>query len=223
MWRILHSIRGGRSILAVEPSAMVTTSGGAVTAATADPPEIPDPLAAPHRSVPVDGTERTDPDAIGVPDLAGLTTQDARRVTRLAGLHIVVDARSSPAGPWGRVLSQEPEPGAFLAPGDIVGVVVGSRPLVVVPDVHGRDEAEVLADLQALGLVPGRRAVRKSDGVPAGHVVRARPRPGSEVPAGTHVSYVVAAYPRPHGKRVHEAPRRVRVRRLPDGRFSSYD
>lgn len=211
MWRILHSVRSGRSLPSVEPSPMTTTTDhtGATSAETLTLPVAASPV------------QPLDPAAIAAPDFVGLSVQDARRISRLSNLHVLVEADPSHEGPWGRVRSQEPQPGALLAPGDLISLVVGSRPLVVVPDVHGREEAEVVSELQTLGLLRGRRVVRKSDVVPAGCVLRARPRPGSEVPTGTRVSYVVASSPRAHGKRAHEGAKRVRVRRLPDGSFST--
>jgi serine/threonine-protein kinase len=118
-------------------------------------------------------------------------------------------------------VAQDPAPGVLLAPGDTVTITVGARPAVVVPDVRGGEEAEMLAVLRDAGLRPERRVARRSDRIPEGHIVRTRPRAGSSVPYGTKVTCVVAT-PRPlHGKRARRQERRVRVRRLPDGSFLS--
>jgi beta-lactam-binding protein with PASTA domain len=153
------------------------------------------------------------------PDLAGMSASEARRVARLAGLHIAVEERPAPADTWGRVLGQEPAAGAVANHGDVVSLIVGGRPHVLVPELRGRDEAEAVALLHALGLTPERRATRRSDKVPEGHLLRTRPRPGTEVPVGSRVSYVLAAGPRAKSGGGRHERQRVRASRLRDGSF----
>jgi beta-lactam-binding protein with PASTA domain len=159
--------------------------------------------------------------ALTTPDLIGLHVQDARRVARLSGLPVWVDDRPCGRDLWGRVLAQDPEPDTSLLPGDIVSITVGTRPRITVPDVCGAEETESLAVLRDAGLVPERRAVRRSDGVPSGHILRTRPRAGADVATGTRVSYVVAAAPRVRVGQRRRDERRVRPHRLPDGTFVS--
>ena len=155
------------------------------------------------------------------PDLGGLEAQEARRVGRNSSVPVIVSARMTDAPHWGRVVAQHPAPGTALGPGDAVTITVGQPPSVRVPDVRGGDETDMLAVLRDAGLRPDRRIVRRSNRIPDGHIVRTRPRTGSEVPHGTKVTYVVAT-PRPmHGKRARRHEERVRVRRLPDGSFLS--
>ena len=153
------------------------------------------------------------------PDLTGMSASDARRVARLAGLHIAVEERPAPDDRWGHVLGQEPAAGAQATRGDVVSLIVGGRPHVLVPELRGRDEAEAVAALHALGLTPERRATRRSDKVPEGHLLRTRPRPGTEVPVGSRVAYVLAAGPRAKAGGGRHERQRVRAGRLRDGSF----
>lgn len=156
------------------------------------------------------------------PDVVGLTSSDARRLGRMGGQRVFVIERTASRALWGRVLEQEPAAGSPLASDGMLVLTVGARPHVTVPDVRGRAEDDALSMLRQAGLGTARRAARRSDRVPEGHVVRTRPRAGAEVPIGSLVSYVVAAEPRPERASHHRDQRRVRATRLPDGSFRSY-
>jgi len=153
------------------------------------------------------------------PDLVGLSLMEARRQARLIGLHVEALERISGEDEWGRVLEQEPAAGSAPGRDASVSLTVGVRPHVRVPDVRGRSEDDALAVLRAAGFVSTRRVVRKSDKVPEGHVVRTRPRAGSQVSAGSRISYVLADAPRPTGRERHGEKHRVRAVRMPDGSF----
>lgn len=158
---------------------------------------------------------------VPAPDLGGLSIHDARRSARLTDLELHVAERPTDERRWGRVLEQQPPPGADVEPGAPVRVVIGCRPLLRVPDVRGREETEALALLRQAGLEPERRATRHSDKVPEGHVLRTRPRAGAEVAIGTRMTYVVADGPRARGGHPKASRRRGRNGRLPDGSFLS--
>ena len=161
------------------------------------------------------------PGTLSAPDLRGMAEPEARLIGRLSELHIQVDAHMTQEALWGRVVAQDPEPGATLRPGDTLTITVGRQPTVVVPDVRGGEEEEMLGILREAGLRPERRVTRRSDSVLEGHIVRTRPRAGSSVPHGTKVTYVVAT-PRPaHGKASRRHEKRLHVSRLPDGAFLS--
>ena len=155
-----------------------------------------------------------------VPDLVGLPTTDARRVARAARLSVIVEECHATEESWGRVLEQDPASGASGTPQSLVTLTVGTRPRVPVPDVRGRDEDEALSILREAGLGTARRAIRSSDRVPEGCVVRTRPRHGAEVATGSRISYVVAASPREAGRGSRKHGRRAqRAARLADGSF----
>ncbi len=200
------------------------------------PSEGPPPLPVDQAvvaSTPIDATDSllTDPavakpagaqrGSVTVPDLRGMSTSDARRVSRLVGLRLDLQESPAPDDLWGRILSQDPMPGATADAGAVIAITVGGRPQVVVPELYGRDESEAMATLHAVGLTPERRGTRRSDKVPEGHVLRTRPRSGTEVAVGSRVAYVIAAGARVkagHGRRERQ---RVRAGRLSDGSFMS--
>lgn len=158
--------------------------------------------------------------SVAVPDLIGMASQDARRVARLAELGVIVEELPAGDGLRGHVFRQVPEAGSLVPPGEVVTVYIGARPAVTVPDLRGLDEHDSLAVLQELGLVPSRRVLRRSSGIAQGHILRTRPRAGTEVPVGTRITYVVASAPRLRATPRHEG-KRSRVQRMPDGSFVS--
>ena len=158
--------------------------------------------------------------AVAVPELIGMASQDARRVARFAELGLVIEELPAGDDLRGHVFRQDPEAGSLVLPGDVVTAFIGARPAVTVPDLRGMDEHDSLALMEELGLSPSRRVLRRSKSVAQGHVLRTRPRAGSEVPIGTRVTYVVAAAPRPRESARHES-KRSRVQRMPDGTFAS--
>lgn len=158
---------------------------------------------------------------LGAPDLLGMEAADARLIARMSELHIQVVFHPTEEALCGRVMVQDPAPGATLRPGGTVVITVGAPPTVLVPDLRGGEEAEMLAVLQDAGLRPGRRVARRSDSIPEGHIVRTRPRAGSSVPRGTRLTYIVATRRPPRAKHARRHEKRVRARRLPDGSFLS--
>ncbi len=161
------------------------------------------------------------PGTMSAPDLRGMASRDALRLGRVSDLHVWVEKHPTDAGLWDRVVAQDPAPGAALTPGATVKVTVGARPSLVVPDVRGGEESEMLAVLRDAGLRPEKRLERRSDSVPEGHIVRTRPRAGSTVSYGTKLTYVVATARPPHPKQARRLAQRDRGRRLPTGSFLS--
>ncbi|MET0772734.1 MAG: PASTA domain-containing protein [Candidatus Limnocylindrales bacterium] len=66
---------------------------------------------------------------------------------------------------------------------------------VVIPDLRGVAEADALNQLLDLGLQPSDRIERFHDNVPEGAVIRTDPPAGTEVDAGTPVTYVISRGP----------------------------
>jgi serine/threonine-protein kinase len=150
-----------------------------------------------------------------------MAMQEARLIGRLSDLHVSIEAHTTEEALWDRVVAQDPFPGATLRPGDTLKIIVGRRSTVLVPDVRGGEEDEMLGLLREAGLRPDRRVTRRSDSVPEGHIVRTRPRAGSSVPYGSKVTYVVATPRAPHGRSNRNHEKRNRTSRLPDGTFLS--
>ena len=132
------------------------------------------------------------PGPVAVPDLIGLTEEQARTAVESEGLVLVLgddievsadDARD------GRVIEQDPSTGE-LAPGSEITVRIGVA-RVSVPDVLGLTEAQARQEIEAAGLV-FQRGEDLVEGVPAGDpfdglVGQQSPPVNQEVAPGTTV------------------------------------
>jgi beta-lactam-binding protein with PASTA domain len=63
-----------------------------------------------------------------VPDVSGMTEEEAQTALTAAGLQVQTTEESSETVPAGQVISQTPEPGLTVAQGSIVNLVVSSGP-----------------------------------------------------------------------------------------------
>jgi beta-lactam-binding protein with PASTA domain len=72
-------------------------------------------------------TETTGPDTAVVPTVVGMARTTAESRIRAAGFLALVE-HGSAAGPDEHVVSQQPEPGARLSRGSVVGLTVTRRP-----------------------------------------------------------------------------------------------
>jgi beta-lactam-binding protein with PASTA domain len=141
-----------------------------------------------------------------VPDLVGRDVGEARALAKEHGWRFDDDTvvRVDDTRP-GEIVEQSPRPGAGLAEGETLTVTVSlGPPLVAVPDVVGKPEADARAEIEAAGLVAGPASTRHDESVPAGAVISAGPAPGQEAPAadgtvpkGTELALVVSDGPAP--------------------------
>jgi len=151
---------------------------------------------------------RDDKQAAGatVPLVEGLRQARAVAVLERAGYD--ADASRTPrAERRGIVVDQDPDPGAALAPGGTVAIVVSSGPEVVttvetvtepaetitVPDVVGDDHVAAGATVDGLDLIADSYPVESDE--TRGTVISQSPAPGTEVAPGTHVRLDVAIGP----------------------------
>lgn len=126
------------------------------------------------------------------PDIVGLEVLDAHAVVRRAGLRLAVSVWETKVGPWGMILSQQPDAGDPLVPGRRIHAVVAGRPHLVVPDVRGLDARAAGETLRRLGLQPVVAETRPSRTVGPGQVIATRPAAGSLVVDGSRVMVTVA-------------------------------
>ena len=128
------------------------------------------------------------PDQESVPTLLNMTRAQAERALTDAGLALgEVDQEASQDVPKGRVISQTPDPGAFLDPGDEVDLLVSTgQPEVVVPYVLGEPRNEARQELEDLRLEVRMRE-RESD-EDEGIVVDSNPQAATNVSIGTVVT-----------------------------------
>ncbi|NBT37311.1 MAG: MFS transporter, partial [Actinobacteria bacterium] len=111
--------------------------------------------------------------------VAGMQQAEALNVLAPFKWNVVVTAQRSEGSAAGTVLGTDPEAGADLAEGSTLTMFVSEgEPLATLPDLTGVPEADAIAQLETLGLVP--------------NVVRAD---NEDIPAGAVISWVVPEQP----------------------------
>ena len=138
--------------------------------------------------LPKSGLFESPPTEVRVPDLIGMTREEARAEIGNAGLAVGdEDFREDPNVRADRVIEQEPNRDQFVAPGTEVDLVISSgKPLVEVPFVTGRPRSAAAATLREANLEVTMQE-RDSD-EPAGRVLSTDPPGGNTVPEGTLVT-----------------------------------
>jgi eukaryotic-like serine/threonine-protein kinase len=125
-----------------------------------------------------------------VPDVTGLTTQQALARLRAAGLKPRAQALPSKQ-PRGKVLRQVPAPGTEVPKGSGVVVIVSSgTQKAAVPDVVGLSAEEATADLARAGFRT--QVTRVQAGEPEGTVVTQKPQGGTKAAKGQVVKISVS-------------------------------
>ncbi len=130
------------------------------------------------------------PPPVEVPDLDGLSLDEADQKLADAGLSLSVGERRESLAAENTVIGQSPEPGVELERGGTVEVVVSDGPPEVeVPSVRGENVSDATAQLDALGLVVD---VERRGGIGAflnpGRVFDQDPGPGAVRRAGETVT-----------------------------------
>jgi serine/threonine-protein kinase len=150
--------------------------------------------AAPARPEPP--REAQQPATVEVPDLKGLSPDQARLLLKDRGLLLVLDREeASDTAAKGTVAAQMPMSASTVRAGSEVHAVVSSgKRSVAVPDLKARTVADAQAALAAAGLRAG-SVERKSDPAAPETVLASVPPAGTEVEAGTPVSLVASAGP----------------------------
>jgi serine/threonine-protein kinase len=136
------------------------------------------------------------PERYDVPEVVGLTRRQADRALTDQSLVIGEVARAfDEQVPAGRIVAQDPAPGASVKPETPVSIVVsrGPRPIEV-PDVVGDPVDEAVAEIEQAGLVAA-TSERFSDDVERGRVVSQQPGDGT-LTRGDTVALVVSLGPR---------------------------
>jgi len=132
-----------------------------------------------------------------VPDLGGMTREDAERVAGPLGLRVeVADQRHDPTVSSGRVLAQEPPGGSEVRRGRRVKVVLslGGRVLEV-PNLVGQQSRTVDIALRREGFLPGEEVEVFDAAAPRGTVIAQVPPPGSPSVPGERVHRLVSLGP----------------------------
>lgn len=94
----------------------------------------------------------TGPSAVPLPDLTGMSVDQARNALQAAGLALgTVRSEDSPSVARDRIIRSDPPTGSNVEPGSSVDIVV-STGMVQLPDLRGTDEDDAKGSLQQLGL-----------------------------------------------------------------------
>ena len=135
---------------------------------------------------------------VAVPDLTNLSMEEASSITDPMDLRLeVADHRHDLTVASGKILQQDPVPGASVRRGRRVKLVMslGGRVLEV-PDLIGKAARAVEFELRRDGYTPGDEARAHSSEAPAGSVVAQAPLSESPAVPGTRVHRLVSTGPR---------------------------
>lgn len=132
---------------------------------------------------------------VEVPELVGLTSEEAREVLGDADLEYRMGSEvPHRRAPEGAVLAQSPLPGQFARPGAPVSVTVSLGPdRRVVPDLRGLSDRQGVIVLERLGFGTSRDSANSA--VERGRVVGTRPGSGTELTLPADVTVVVSRGP----------------------------
>ena len=130
---------------------------------------------------------------IRIPDLAGLSLEQATAKAEGMGLYLVKAGEREDVLEPGTILEQTPRAGSTGHQGDVIRIVVAGRERpVYVPDIQYKETATASAELEALGLVIA-IGYEESGTVAKGKVIRQSIAPNTEVKKGTEVLLTVSS------------------------------
>lgn len=136
----------------------------------------------------------TSQNKVVVPDLVGMSSEQAQSTLSSAGLTMVVTARVPSADlPSGAVVSEDPAAGVRVHRGSQVAVTVSTgKPTATVPSVTGAGVEAASSALTSAGLVVGTVTTKESSTFATDTVMSQSPAAGVRVTTGTAVDLVVS-------------------------------
>lgn len=157
--------------------------------------QSPVPGASAQKGAAIDIVLSKGPALVAVPELVGLTDDEARARLEQAGLEARSMLEPDPEAEPGTVFKQDPAPGTEVERGSTVTYSV-SRGVdtAEVPNVRGKARAEATALLEAAGFRV-RASEQFSERVAAGRVISQNPQAGLSVAKGSTVLIVVSKGP----------------------------
>lgn len=134
------------------------------------------------------------PPEVTVPDVVGLTYEEAKPVMDGAGLLLVIEAEQfHPDVPEGRIVRQTPPAQRIVRQGRTVEVVLSRGPEVgVVPDFTGLSLREARIAVTQAGYTLGEEFDDVRDDAPVNFVTGQQPAPGARAEKGTPINLWVA-------------------------------
>ncbi len=135
------------------------------------------------------------PNQVQVPDLIGMTEQQARAAIGDAGLSVgQPEYVADPDVARDKVIQQSPNRDTFVESGSTVTITVSTgKPMTSVPSVVGQDRDAARQTLENANLKPVFR--EKEDDAPRGQVVETTPAAGEQVPEGTTITVLFSDGP----------------------------
>ena len=131
---------------------------------------------------------------VTVPDLSGMTQQQAQQALAKVKLTLAPNPASQPvtdSAKIGKVVSQNPPANSQAQPGTAVSITIGAQPQnVPVPDERGKQFDQAKQDLESQKF--GVKQQTTSSDQPAGTVLDMNPEAGTEVAPGTTVTLIVS-------------------------------
>ncbi len=157
--------------------------------------QSPIPLAKVEKGSPVNLTVSSGPTQVEVPDLVGLTKDDALKKLSDLGFEGSLDYDFSAKVPRDEVIRQDPDAGTEVDEGSTVTFIVSNGPKVVtVPSVVGKGESTAESTLKKAGFKVS--TTRQYDEkIAKGIVISQNPNKGFEGTEGSEVSIVVSRGP----------------------------
>lgn len=134
------------------------------------------------------------PPEVDVPEIVGLTYDEALPLTQAAGLLLRVDAEAFDQNvPEGFIARQTPEGGRTVRKGREVAVVLSRGPeMAVLPDVTGMPVRDARVRLTQEGFTLGAEEPAEGADAPANEVVAQDPAPNTTLKKGTPVTLWVS-------------------------------
>jgi eukaryotic-like serine/threonine-protein kinase len=132
------------------------------------------------------------PEQVAVPNVVGLTRQEAQQTLGNRGFQFTVTEEGSDGADPGTVLRQDPPAGASVDPGSSVAIIVARAiPIVFVPDLLGQSGTAATDTLTAAGLEPRTSFRDVMDANEDGVVLDQTPASGTQVKQGAPVRIFV--------------------------------
>jgi eukaryotic-like serine/threonine-protein kinase len=135
---------------------------------------------------------------VEVPDVRGVTLDDAHAALTRAGLTFGVAATQASSAPDGEVIGQSVPSGSTVAVKTSVDLTVSSGPgttLAEIPSVVGLQEPAAVSLLTEAGFENVTAAQQASSDAPAGQVIAQTPAGGESVSTSAEVQLIVSAGP----------------------------
>jgi eukaryotic-like serine/threonine-protein kinase len=135
---------------------------------------------------------------VAVPNLIGLTFEEARDAATAVGLTVDQAAFEQASAEVNTVIRQDPPAGTLITSGSAVHLTIAiGAETTIVPDLRLKSEQQARTLITQAGLTIGTRTEAFDVIVPAQSIVSQSPTAGQSVAKGTAVDYVVSKGPEP--------------------------